>query len=84
MYLIRLRIMTSKENMTISIDKALKKKIQSIAKSAGVNVSWLVNMYFAHIANTGEINLQLSAPKRVSLWLDKAISFDEFNSLLDK
>lgn len=39
MYLISLRIMTSKENMTISIDKALKKKIQSIAKSAGVNVS---------------------------------------------
>jgi len=46
-----------KTTMTLSLDKKLKTQIQYFAKRAGTTVSNIVNMYFAQIVTTGEMNI---------------------------
>jgi antitoxin component of RelBE/YafQ-DinJ toxin-antitoxin module len=50
-----------KTNMTISVDGDLKQKVQLLAKKSGTNLSTLVNMYFAHVVNTGECHFVLDS-----------------------
>ncbi|USN56914.1 MAG: hypothetical protein H6766_00050 [Candidatus Peribacteria bacterium] len=47
--------------MTVSVDTDLKQKVQLLAKKSGTNLSTLVNMYFAHVVNTGQCSFVLDA-----------------------
>lgn len=73
-----------KTNMTVSVDKNLKQKVQMLAKKSGTNVSTLVNMYFAHMVNTGQCHFVLDADAGwKSLRMEQSMSFDDFSQMLD-
>lgn len=58
--------------ISVKIDKSVKESAQSIAKSAGLSLSTLVNCYLMQVAITRRI--ELFAPEQMTPKLEKLIS----------
>lgn len=61
-----------KTTISISVDKEAKESAQAIAKSAGLNLSSLVNAYFTQVAATRRI--EIYAPEPMTPKLEKLIA----------
>lgn len=61
-----------KTTISISVDKEAKESAQAIAKSAGLNLSSLVNAYFNQVSATRRI--EIYAPEPMTPKLEKLIA----------